>query len=269
MKFLLLLSFLFIVNCSQNSIETRNNFIDELNLNKFNKKIYTTSYFSIYSLEKIRNDGKLIIYIEGDGMSWVDRFTISSDPTPNNPTAFKLALIDSNDNVIYLARPCQFEWSNNCNKDTWTLSQYSSSVLSGYKTIIEELSEKYEEIHLVGYSGGAGIAMYLGSIDNKSIKSIRTVAGNINHNALTQLLNISNLSKSLNFYPIVKKTNKVPQVHYYGLEDKTVPNQLQISYKNQNVDNKCINIKSVNATHESGWEDFWSTNSSVLPKQCS
>ena len=121
----------------------------------------------------------------------------------------------------------------------------------------------------MGYSGGAGVAMYLGSINNKSVKSIRTVAGNINHNALTQLLNISNLSKSLNFYPIVKKANKVPQVHYYGLEDKVVPNQLQISYKNQNVDNKCINIKPVNATHDSGWEDFWSTNSSVLPKQCS
>ena len=121
----------------------------------------------------------------------------------------------------------------------------------------------------MGYSGGAGITMYLGSINNKNIKSIRTVAGNINHNALTQLLNITNLSKSLNFYPIVEKTNKVTQVHYYGLEDKVVPNQLQISYKNKNVDNKCINIKSVNATHDSGWEEFWRANSSVLPKQCS
>ena len=262
---LLLLSFLF-VSCSQNSIETRFNLIDSLNLNKFDKKIYTTSYFNIYSLEKIKNDGKLIIYIEGDGLSWVDRFTISSNPTPNNPTAFKLALIDENDNVIYLARPCQFEWSNNCNKDTWTLAQYSSSVLSGYKFIIEDLSKKYEEIHLVGYSGGAGIAMYLGSIDNKSIKSIRTVAGNINHNALTKLLNISNLSKSLNFHPIIKKANAIPQIHYYGLNDKTVPNQLQTSYKRQNADNNCIKIRSVNATHDKGWEAFWNTEGALLPK---
>ena len=266
MKKILLLYFLFLVSCSQNSIETRSNIIDSLNSNKFDKKIYTTSYFNIYSLEKIRNDGKLIIYIEGDGVSWIDRFTISSNPTPNNPTAFKLALIDENDNVIYLARPCQFEWSNNCNKDTWTLSQYSTSVLSGYKSIIEELSRKYEEIHLVGYSGGAGIAMYLGSIENKNIKSIRTVAGNINHNALTNLLNITDLSNSLNFYPIIKKTKKIPQTHYYGLEDKAVPNQLQISYKNQNLDNDCINIKSVNATHDRGWQAFWNINNSLLPK---
>tara|TARA_B110000037_G_C17049129_1_gene476974 strand:+ start:360 stop:1169 length:810 start_codon:yes stop_codon:yes gene_type:complete len=268
MKFLLLLISFFLVSCSQNSIETRYNLIDSLNSNKFDKKIYTTSYYSIYSLEKIKNDGKLIIYIEGDGVSWVDRFTISSNPTPNNPTAFKLALIDENDNVIYLARPCQFEWSNNCDKDTWTLSQYSISVLSGYKSIIEELSEKYEEIHLVGYSGGAGIGMYLAGIGNKSVKSIRTVAGNINHNALTQMLNISKLSNSLNFYPIVKKTNNIPQIHYYGLEDRTVPNQLQISYKNKNADNNCINIKPVNATHDEGWEAFWSKDSSVLPSQC-
>tara|TARA_B110000027_G_scaffold102692_1_gene108693 strand:- start:69 stop:875 length:807 start_codon:yes stop_codon:yes gene_type:complete len=266
MKKFLLLPFLFLLSCSQNTVETRHNLIDALNSNKFVKKIHSTSYFNIYSLEKIRNTGKLIIYIEGDGKSWIDRFTISSNPTPNNPTAFKLALIDRNDNVIYLARPCQFEWSNNCNKDTWTLSQYSTSVLSGYKSIIEELSEKYEEIHLVGYSGGAGIVMYLGSIDNKSVKSIRTVAGNINHNVLTQLLNISNLSKSLNFYPIVEQTKKIPQVHYYGLEDKTVPNQLQISYKNQNADNDCIKIRSVNATHDNGWEAFWSSDSDVLPK---
>ena len=134
------------------------------------------------------------------------------------------------------------------------------------KSIIEELSMKHKEIHLVGYSGGAGIAMYLGSINNQSISSIRTVAGNINHNALTKLLKITNLRNSLNFYPIIKKTNKIPQIHYYGLEDKVVPNKLQISYKNQNADNNCINISPVKAAHVKGWETFWINNSNLLPK---
>tara|TARA_B110000305_G_C19350006_1_gene593767 strand:- start:193 stop:996 length:804 start_codon:yes stop_codon:yes gene_type:complete len=262
----LLLLFLFIVNCSQNSPEVRYNLIEKLNLDKFNKKIYSTNFFNIYSLEKIKNNGKLIIYIEGDGMSWIDRFTISSNPTPLNPIAFKLALIDESDNIVYLARPCQFEWSNNCNKDTWTRSQYSLDVLNSYKTIIDELSIKYKEIHLVGYSGGAGIGMYLGSLDNKSIKSIRTIAGNINHNVLTELLNISNLNKSINFYPVVKKTKEIPQTHYYGLKDNVVPNQMQILYKNQNADNNCIKIKSVKATHNKGWIEFWNINNNNLPR---
>ena len=52
----------------------------------------------------------------------------------------------------------------------------------------------------------------------------------------------------------------------YGLEDKVVPNKLQISYKNQNVDNNCINISSVKAAHVKGWETFWINNSDLLPK---
>ena len=50
-------------------------------------------------------------------MSWVDRFTPSSNPTPTNPLAFKMALVDESENIIYLARPCQYEWSNNCNEE--------------------------------------------------------------------------------------------------------------------------------------------------------
>ena len=95
--------------------------------------------------------------------------------------------------MVYLARPCQYidEGSSNCNnKDIWTVSQYSEAVLSTYKAIMENYSQ-FKEIHIVGYSGGAGIAMYLGSINNPKIKSIRTVAGNINHNRLSQLINIS------------------------------------------------------------------------------
>ena len=197
-KFFILLFFL--IGCSQSSPDRRVDLIEEINSERFSKKIYSTSYFDIYSLEKIKTNNKLIIYIEGDGLSWIDRFTISSNPTPTNPLAFRLSLADENENVIYLARPCQYTWSNNCNKEIWTIAQYSTAVLTSYKEIINNLSKKYEEIHLIGYSGGAGITMYLGSINNKNIKTIRTIAGNINHNELSKILNISRLNKSINFY---------------------------------------------------------------------
>ena len=261
-----LIFILFLSNCSQSSLNQRNSLIEELNLDKFTKNVYATTLFNIYSLEKIKNDNKLIVYIEGDGLSWVDRFTISSNPTPTDPLAFKMALIDEGENIIYLARPCQYEWNNQCNKEIWTISQYSSTILNSYKDIITHLSKTYKEIHLVGYSGGAGIAMYLGSIGNKNIKSIRTIAGNINHNELSKILKISRLKKSINFYSIEKKINTIPQVHYYGLKDKIVPNELQTSYKIRNSKNKCIKIESVSkATHNEGWVDFWINNNTTIP----
>jgi len=262
----LIVTLIILSGCAQSLPNQRNNLIDELSLNKFRKNIYSTKFFNIYSLEKIKDDKKLIIYIEGDGLSWIDRFTPSSNPTPINPFAFKMALIDEEANIIYLARPCQYEWSNGCNKDIWTVSQYSSAVLNSYEEIINYLSKTYEEIHLVGYSGGGGIAMYLGSIKNESIKSIRTIAGNINHNQLSQILEISRLKKSINFYSIEKKVKKIPQIHYYGLKDKIVPNQLQISYGERNLDNNCIQVKPVNqASHNEGWENFWIDNNSKIP----
>ena len=266
MNKILLLLLIFLASCSQPSPNQRNNLIEELSLNKFSKNSYSTKFFNIYSLEKIKNDNKLTIYIEGDGVSGVDRFTPSSNPTPTDPFAFKMALIDEGQNIIYLARPCQYEWSNNCNKDIWTVSQYSSIVLNSYKEIINYLSKTYKEIHLVGYSGGAGIAMYLGSIENKSVKTVRTIAGNINHNELSKILNISRLKKSVNFYSIEKKVKEIPQIHYYGLNDNTVPNELQISYAERNLGNSCIKIESVKkAGHNDGWVDFWIDNNNKIP----
>jgi hypothetical protein len=263
---ILFIFFFLLTSCSQISSDKRNKLIQELNSNQFNSKIYSTKFFNIFSLQKISNNQKLIIYVEGDGLAWIDMFTKSSDPTPGDPLAFKLALIDHNENVIYLARPCQYEWSVNCNQDTWTSAQYSSTVLNSYKEIINSLSRNYKEIHLVGYSGGAGIVMYLGSLGNKNIKSIRTIAGNINHNQLTKILNISKLKKSINFDIIEKKNTSIPQLHYYGLKDKVVPNELQIFYKKRNINNNCINIQSVSdVSHNNGWLEYWKLNNINLP----
>tara|TARA_B100000767_G_C19701533_1_gene508636 strand:- start:287 stop:1096 length:810 start_codon:yes stop_codon:yes gene_type:complete len=266
MNKIILIFTIFLASCSQSSLNERNNIIKELSLDKFTKNTYTTNFFNIYSLEKIKNNKKLTVYIEGDGFAWVDRFTISSNPTPKNPLAFKMASIDEAENIIYLARPCQYEWNNNCSEDIWTVAQYSSAVLNSYNDIITYLSKTYQEIHLVGYSGGAGVALYLASIGNKNIKSVRTIAGNINHNELSKILNISQLNKSVNFYSIEKKAILVPQVHYYGLKDKTVPNELHISFADRNLQNDCIKIQSVKtASHIDGWLDFWNENNTVLP----
>lgn len=44
----------------------------------------------------------LTIHIEGDGLAWINSSTPSSDPTPTNPLALRLALLDTAPSV-YLA----------------------------------------------------------------------------------------------------------------------------------------------------------------------
>ncbi|MDA9667740.1 hypothetical protein N9T45_02775, partial [Candidatus Pelagibacter sp.] len=103
----IIILFLLITSCAIPSFDKRADYINELNDNKFSEFAYQNS-FTIYSLQKVNNNEKVVVYIEGDGLSWIDRFTPSSDPTPKNPLAFKLAKLDQNQNVIYLARPCQY-----------------------------------------------------------------------------------------------------------------------------------------------------------------
>jgi hypothetical protein len=80
----IIILFLFITSCAAPSLDKRIDYIDELNKNEFSEFVYQNSY-SIYSLQKINNNDKVVVYIEGDGLSWIDRFTPSSDPTPKNP----------------------------------------------------------------------------------------------------------------------------------------------------------------------------------------
>ena len=262
----LILLIIFLNSCSLPNVDQRLETLNTFNQNQFNKETYVTPYFEIFSLNKIKNSGKVIIYIEGDGVSWIDRNTISSNPTPIDPLAFRLAKNDTNDNVVYIARPCQYIEGSNCNnRDIWTVSQYSEPVLSSYKGIIDNFNQ-FEEIHIVGYSGGAGIAMYLGSINNPKIKSIRTVAGNINHNRLSQLINISPLNKSVNFYKIEEKVTKIPQIHYVGKKDSVIPIELSLRFKKKNQSNECIKVQEVNASHNEGWELFWNKAHLKLPE---
>ena len=52
--------------------------------------------------------GPLFVYVEGDGLACLDARTPSSDPTPADPVALRLAAADPGAAVLYIGRPCQF-----------------------------------------------------------------------------------------------------------------------------------------------------------------
>lgn len=235
---------------------------------QFKEIILKDKTFDLFSMQKINKSKTLVIYIEGDGLSWVNRVTPSSDPTPINPVGFKLAKSDlSKADIVYLARPCQYVKNQACNKDVWARSPYSREIINSYKNIIIELSRDYAELHLVGYSGGAAIVNFLGSIKELKVKSIRTIAGNIEPNEFIRLLNLTPYKNSINFNELDQKINEISQTHFYGLNDKIIPKQIHLGYEKKHSDNKCVKVVAVKATHEESWESFWQNNY-VLSLNC-
>jgi hypothetical protein len=77
--------------------------------NNFMHKTYKTDLFNIFSYRSPNIEEKIVnIYIESDGLSWISKSQISSNPTPINPISLKLMAKDKSKSKIYLARPCQY-----------------------------------------------------------------------------------------------------------------------------------------------------------------
>jgi len=264
-KIYLSILLIFILNsCAIKSFDQRVSFLNQINQNEFSRVIYQND-LDIFSLQRINNSKSVIIYIEGDGLSWIDRFTPSSDPTPMDPIAFKLAKLDQNPNVIYLGRPCQYIKNNQCRREIWTKLQYSKLVMVQYEEILKEVLKNHSEAHLIGYSGGSVVAMYLASIEGLNIKSVRTIVGNIDPNKFTNLLNLSSYQTSINLDQIDDKIKSIPQIHYYGDKDQVIPKEIHLNYQNKYINNSCIKTAEVKASHIQGWEVFWKNNYNFLP----
>ena len=159
----------------------------------FKNFVFNTKNYQIFSAQRLIHKNQIInIYIEGDGRSWIDRDTISSNPTPTVPFALNLANLDTDNNVIYLARPCQYAFNQKCNESVWTSHQFSKPVLMSYMEVLDTIKEQNNnnKFNLIAYSGGASIALMLGA-NREDIHSIRTIAGNLDHNELSKITKTS------------------------------------------------------------------------------
>jgi len=242
-----------------------------VNGNTFENYIYETEKFNIFSFRRLTKTSDTInVYIEGDGRSWIDRSTISPNPTPSNPAVLRLAVLDDSPNVLYFARPCQYvnlKFETNCSKQTWTSHRYSLDVIEAYNEILNHLKKnnKNFKFNLIGHSGGGAVAVLVAATRN-DIKSIRTLAANLDHVELNREKNVSQLNGSLNPIDFAKKISFLPQVHYQGMHDKIIPQWVAkkfVKYSN----NSCVSLMSlIEVDHEDGWEDFWRDNYKIIPK---
>lgn len=203
------------------------------------------------------------IYIEGDGHSYANG-RVADDPTPSNTFTLDLLLADQSDtNKIYIARPGQYvPQDKKGNPMNWCKARYSSQVLMAYHHIIDLLVKTHtpQHITLIGYSGGATIALLLGA-HRKDITKIITFAGVLNHQEWTTHHGMASFAESLNIKDFTEALSSVFQLHYVGDDDPICPPHLAQSWS------KCLNhtpklqcIKS--ADHGSkNFIEIWKQNS--------
>lgn len=224
-----------------------------------------TSHFSLVSFQKINFQSKkeIHIYIEGDGFSWANAYRPSKDPTPKNSLVFQLALADPAQSVIYLARPCQYLLSKNkiqCTPSLWTSHRYSSDVVKTMSEAIDQVSSSLGSgvnIHLFGYSGGGALAALL-TAQRQDISRLITINANLDHLAWTQYHHDTSLFGSENPVSIAKDIALVPQLHFFGTEDKIVPFITTQSFFEQHVGASNSHVQSIDSfDHSCCWLRDW------------
>ncbi len=228
------------------------------------KRDIAATPYSLRSYERIHERGSVAnIYIEGEGSEFTSPLEWKDNPTPKNPVALHLASKDRADNVIYLARPCQYNETISkkpCEPSTWKENRFSAEIIESFNTALDDIINRYDirGVNLIGYSGGAAIATLLAA-SRKDILSVRTVAGILDHKTQRSILDMSGLNGSLNPVDAAPLLAKTPQYHFIGGQDRFVPPAVLHSYLQAMPATNCAQTMLVQeARYEEGWVNKWS-----------
>lgn len=177
--------------------------------------------------ERLQRTERLTVYIEGDGLAWLDRHTPSFAPTPADPLALRLAVADAGAQAVYLARPCQYTQGasfKGCEFRYWGTHRFAPEVIGALNDALGELKRRYgaTDLVLVGYSGGGAVAALLAA-RRDDVAALVTVAGTLDTAHWTQVQRLSPLLGSLNPRDAAVLLARVPQWHFVGLRDDVVP----------------------------------------------
>lgn len=242
---------LFLASCSLSKFEVLEDVKKIGRDHDMTVKIYHVKNFDIFTLEKISDPKKPVrIYIEGDGRAYVNKYQASLDPTPTSRFLINLIAQDDSPNLVYIARPCQYVDSKKCEEKYWTSERFSAEAIAAISEVVDVFAK--QKIELVGYSGGAMIALQL---KQKNIKNIRTIAGNLDLEKFVELHKISELQTPPLDYAYLAQ---VPQIHFVGAKDKVIPLKVFEAYQKKLVGQNCVKLKIVaQADHQKNWQEKW------------
>ena len=215
----------------------------------FEEKQIETGYFSIAVWEKtnIQKGKPLRLYFEGDGT-----------PNPEHKVAFEFAERDPSDNVIYIARPCQWVKDRICDQkpEIFKEARFHNEIMKEMQELTEYLMKKYRapSVELIGYDGGAVVAL------NMALKvptdRIVTIAGITDIDAYNSYHDISPKEDDEIANPALNLSllAGIPQVHYVGKEDEITPRRLVERFVARMQNPKSAVVKVVPNTDHVHWE---------------
>ena len=201
---------------------------------------------------------RIRVYLEGDGHAWATARQPSLDPSPKNLLMARLAFSDPTPS-LYLARPCQFVSATACKPMMWTDRRFSPEVLNSLDQALDQIKQRLgnQDFELVGYSGGAALALLLAS-RRDDVAQVQTLAGNLSPRQWVELQQLSPLKGSLEPLDEHTRVAQIPQRHIVGNADRVVPPVLLERYQQALGHPRCLQAVIVpGATHTDGLEQAW------------
>ncbi|MFY9590304.1 alpha/beta hydrolase family protein [Rickettsia endosymbiont of Halotydeus destructor] len=229
--------------------------------NNFQPKYVKGGDFVLTTYQRITDKNlPYVFYIEGDGHISEKYAAVSDNPTPLTTMLLQLAIMDNRPNIVYIARPCQYtplELNPKCNSNRyWVEKRIGKEVVDSIDDVINNITNG-QKFSLVGFSGGGGVAVMV-AVNNKNVKDIITIAGNLDTVTFDNTHNGRGyLSHSFNPIDYAKQVNNIPQLHLSGAGDKRVPPFIAERYVEVS-NSPCVKQKVLpNTTHIKGWETIW------------
>ena len=224
---------------------------------------FETPVYVLYGWLRAGDGPVLHVYLEGDGMAFITRTRPSSDPTPRDPVAFRLAVRHpGSDPVLYLGRPCQYVEGadkKGCTEAAWTSDRMSERAVRSTAAAVDQamLATGTTKLALYGFSGGGGIAALLAQRSRDAV-FLGTVAGNLDHRFWTTSLNLTPLHASLNPMDEAAATAHIPQLHLSGGKDSVIPSSMAERWcAALPPESLCRHRRIPDMTHEGAWEHVW------------
>lgn len=205
--------------------------------------------------------GTLTVYIEGDGLAWLSPALPSPDPTPVRALALQLAIQDPGP-AAYLGRPCQYVNTlarEHCRVSVWTTHRYSSQAVKWSSAALDHIkrSSSADSLRLVGYSGGAVMALLLAG-RRTDVQEVVTIAGNLDIEYWARLMHLSPLVGSLNPADEWSRLRLIPQVHWVGRLDPIVPVGVVQRYVDRFPDGQKPKVNVIDDfDHQCCWVERW------------